>query len=136
MKEGRGTCALTYMEGFNAFCQSNLPLIYGVYGLAFVVTGVVVALESGRASSLALSRALPFLAAFGLTHGIHEWIAMFQLIGRTGQGAPLYALIEAASITLLAGSLACLLEFAARLIAQLDPDRQTAWARVTRIFVA
>ena len=39
MKEGRGTRALTYMEGFNAFCQSNLPLIYGVYGLAFVVTG-------------------------------------------------------------------------------------------------
>ncbi|HEX9101371.1 MAG TPA: GAF domain-containing sensor histidine kinase, partial [Polyangia bacterium] len=125
-----------HMEGFNAFCQSNLPLIYGVYGLAFVVTGVVVALESGRASSLALSRALPFLAAFGLTHGIHEWIEMFQLIGGAGQGAPLYVLIEGASITLLAGSLACLLEFGARLTGLLDLERQAAWARVTRIFVA
>ncbi|MBI5876087.1 MAG: GAF domain-containing sensor histidine kinase [Chloroflexi bacterium] len=124
------------MEGLNAFCQSNLPLIFGIYGLAFVVTGVVVALESGRASNLALSRALPFLAAFGLTHGLHEWIEMFQLIGGAGPSAPLYTAIEAISIALLVGSLACLLEFAAQLVGLLEPDRGSAWARVTPVFLA
>jgi signal transduction histidine kinase len=105
--------------GFPAFCQSNLPLIYGLYGLAFFVTGVVVALESGRNSQLALTRALPFLAAFGLTHGIHEWMEMFLLMS-TDTNATLQ-LFQGISILLLAASFVLLIEFAARLMRLLDP---------------
>ncbi len=68
------------LEGLNAFCQSNLSVIYGLYGLAVFVTGLAVALESNRSSKLALARALPYLAAFGLMHGVHEWIEMFSLL--------------------------------------------------------
>ena len=104
--------------GFPAFCQSNLPLIYGLYGLAFFVTGVVVALESGRNSQLALTRALPFLAAFGLMHGIHEWIEMFLLM--SGDSSSSLLVIEGFSILLLAASFVVLIEFALRLMRLLD----------------
>lgn len=68
------------MSELTAFLQANIILIYFVYGLAHFVTGMAVALESGRATQLRLSRALPFLAAFGITHGINEWVEMFSLI--------------------------------------------------------
>ncbi len=105
--------------GFPEFCQSNLPLIYGLYGLAFFVTGVVVALESGRTSQLALTRALPFLAAFGLMHGIHEWLEMSLLM--TSDTGVATQMIEAVSIVLLAASFVVLIEFALRLMGSLDP---------------
>lgn len=106
--------------GFPEFCQSNLPLIYGLYGLAFFVTGVVVALESGRNSQLALTRALPFLAAFGLTHGIHEWIEMALLM--TADTGVVAQTMEVISITLLAASFILLIEFALRLMRSLDEN--------------
>lgn len=104
--------------GFPAFCQSNLPLIYGLYGLAFFVTGVVVALESGRNSQLALTHALRFLAAFGLMHGAHEWIEMFLLMTPDTGTTP--QVLEAISILLLAASFVVLIEFALRLMRRLD----------------
>jgi signal transduction histidine kinase len=68
------------MSELTSFLQSNIILIYFVYGLAHFVTGMAVALESGRATQLRLSRALPFLALFGITHGINEWVEMFSMI--------------------------------------------------------
>lgn len=108
--------------GFPAFCQSNLPLIYGLYGLVFFVTGVVVALESGRNSQLALTRALPFLAAFGIVHGIHEWIEMFLLM--SAETNVTLQVTEGISILLLAASFVFLIEFAARLMRLLDERYQ------------
>ncbi|HEX9075685.1 MAG TPA: histidine kinase, partial [Anaerolineae bacterium] len=68
------------MAEIAAFFQANIIPIYFLYGLVHFITGIAVALESGRASQLRLSRALPFLAAFGLTHGINEWIEMLSMI--------------------------------------------------------
>lgn len=119
--------------GFPAFCQSNLPLIYGLYGLAFFVTGVVVALESGRSSQLALTRSLPYLAGFGLVHGIHEWIEMFLLMTPAEDGSLQW--IEVISILLLAASFVLLIEFAARLTSALEP-RYAPLRRLTLILAA
>ncbi len=115
------------MDGFPAFCQSNLPLIYGIYGLAFVVTGIAVWLESGRASSLALARALPLLAAFALMHGTHEWIEMYGLmLPDTPDAAPLA--VEFLNVVILAASFLFLIDFAVRLIRLLEPERfDTLW---------
>ncbi len=66
------------MDAVTTFFRANIIFIYFVYGLAHFVMGLAVALETGRASQLRLSRALPFLAAFGITHGINEWIEMFS----------------------------------------------------------
>lgn len=57
--------------------------IYFVYGLAFFCLGLAVALEARRVSGLPLSRQLPWLAAFGLTHALVEWSDMLMLTGPT-----------------------------------------------------
>ena len=120
-------------DGFPAFCQSNLPLIFGLYGLAFFVTGIVVALESGRASNLALARALPFLAVFGLTHGIHEWVEMYGLMAPASPTSAAPSLIDALNVGLLAISFVCFIEFAVRLMHLLEPEKYKAWRWLTWI---
>lgn len=66
--------------GITEFLQANIIPIYFIYGLAHFVMGFAVALEIGRGTQLRLARALPFLAAFGITHGINEWVEMFSMI--------------------------------------------------------
>jgi signal transduction histidine kinase len=60
--------------------SSNL-LVFFVYGLAFFCMGLAILLEGGRgsegASDVRLRHALRPLAAFGLVHGVHEWLEMF-----------------------------------------------------------
>ncbi len=124
------------MPDFPAFCQSNLPVIYGLYGLVFFVTGIVVALESGRASQLALSRALPFLAAFGLAHGTHEWIEMLALTVPETPTSHLPIGVHVVNIGLLVLSFIFLIEFAVRLMRLLEPEKYGAWASFTWIFTA
>jgi len=55
--------------------------IFFVYGLAFFCMGLAILLEIGHLSDARLRYALRFLAIFGLIHGTHEWMEMFQLIG-------------------------------------------------------
>jgi signal transduction histidine kinase len=52
--------------------------IYFIYGLAFYSLGLALFVESGRSSELGLARSMRLLAAFGLLHGIHEWIDMVE----------------------------------------------------------
>lgn len=52
--------------------------IFFIYGLAFYSLGLALFVESGRSSELGLARSMRLLAAFGLLHGIHEWIDMLE----------------------------------------------------------
>jgi signal transduction histidine kinase len=61
--------------------SETLAIVYFFYGLAFFSMGLIVTIEGGRGSDLRLKRALRPLAAFGLIHGINEWIEMFMLLG-------------------------------------------------------
>ena len=56
----------------------SIVLIYFPYGLAFFSLGFIIAFERGRGSEHRLQDALRPLAGFGLIHGFHEWIEMFQ----------------------------------------------------------
>jgi signal transduction histidine kinase len=60
-------------------------IIYLVYGLAFFSMGLLVAIEGGRSSDERLRKALRPLAGFGLVHGAHEWLKMYDgLLVQTG----------------------------------------------------
>ncbi len=59
--------------------QLDLLLIYFVYGLAFFSMGLLMLMEAGRAPLLAEARTLRPLAAFGISHGLHEWLELFIL---------------------------------------------------------
>ncbi|MBI5032856.1 MAG: GAF domain-containing sensor histidine kinase [Chloroflexi bacterium] len=118
------------MNELTAFLQANIIPIYFVYGLAHFVTGLAVALESGRTSQLRLSRALPFLAAFGITHGINEWVEMFSMISAhipTLVQEPRWA--EMIKLGWKALSFYFLFEFGTRLLAQFIPERKL-WLRL------
>jgi signal transduction histidine kinase len=68
------------VDAFCAFAMTHMVLVYFLYGLGFFVAGVVVLLEASRRPQLPLAQGLSLLAIFGIIHGCHEWIEMFQLI--------------------------------------------------------
>ena len=84
-----------------------LAYIYFFYGLAFFAMGLAVLLEVGRTSELRLAHSMPWLAAFGLIHGGHEWFEMFEVIGHAPSGLPLSQI----RLVLLVVSFACLAAF-------------------------
>ena len=55
-------------------------VIYFFYGLAFFSMGLLVIMEGNRASDQRLRMALRPLAGFGIVHGLHEWVEMFDQI--------------------------------------------------------
>lgn len=56
---------------------TNRIVVLSVYGQVFFVMGLAIALQSLHRSTLPLARALPWLAAFGILHGLHEWGYLF-----------------------------------------------------------
>jgi two-component system sensor histidine kinase UhpB len=57
--------------------EAIIPIFF-VYGLAFYSMGLALIVESGRASELGFARSMRLLAGFGLLHGVHEWLEMFE----------------------------------------------------------
>ena len=122
------------MDAVCAFFTSHIIGIYFLYGLAFFTTGVVVWLEVTRSSALTMARVLPFLAAFGLIHGGHEWVEMFQIIAPSTPTA----LSQSVRLIVLIVSFVLLAEFGLRLLAL--ENHQPIWLIVrwgiAAIFVA
>ncbi len=54
--------------------------IYFVYGLAYFILGVSIYLYPKKHSELKLAKHLWLIGAFGVLHGLNEWIDMFILI--------------------------------------------------------
>ncbi|MGD2103587.1 MAG: sensor histidine kinase [Anaerolineae bacterium] len=99
------------MDPICAWFSEQLIKIYFVYGLAFFITGIVVWLEATRHSHLRLAETLPFLALFGLVHGSHEWLEMFEKIATEPVALP-WRLFR---LTVLILSFVPLVEFGLRL---------------------
>lgn len=54
--------------------------VYFFYGLTFFTFGLALILASRHPSEFRFAQAIRPLAAFGMLHGAHEWLEMFQLI--------------------------------------------------------
>ena len=91
-------------------------VVYFCYGLAFFSMGLLVIMEGNRASDLRLRKALRPLAGFGIVHGLHEWVEMFEqmevLIGHELSVVPDYV-----RLGLLAISFVSLIAFGTYLLA-------------------
>lgn len=99
--------------------MTSLPYIIPVfffYGLAFFCMGLLVAIEGGQAADPRLRKALRPLAGFGLVHGTHEWIEMFQFIDRS-LGIPEPPYISIGRIAILGISFVSLAAFGSYLLA-------------------
>ncbi len=97
--------------------HTNMVLLFFIYGLAFFVMGVAVALETRRGSALKMAPTLRWLAAFGIIHGAAQWVMMFLLIEYRGNLPEASSWIRFLAVALSALSAVALLTFGIRLIA-------------------
>lgn len=104
------------MNPLSDLFAQHIVLIYFLYGLAFFAMGLALVISGQRTSQLRFGRATRPLAAFGILHGIHEWIEMFQhLAAKANPSAPVLA-EEMVRVTVLAASFLMLLAFAVHLL--------------------
>lgn len=109
-----------------------LVYVYFVYGLAFFSMGLGLWFEGGRASEARLRLALRWLMAFGLAHGLHEWVEMFQGLGLLpGVGAQGW---EAARLAMLAVSFVLLAAFGGALLAASPAGRHQLLLSLTLVW--
>ena len=92
--------------------------LYFFYGVAFFAMGLAVALEARRNSELVLSRHLPWLAGFGLTHSVVEWCDMFLMIYPSGTPHEILLLVR---MILLPVSALVLIRFGVGLVSEAGP---------------
>ena len=91
-------------------------LVYFFYGLSFFSMGVLVAIEGGRSADPRLRRALRPLAGFGLLHGLHEWLEMYQQFELL-LGVKEPVVFEGIRLAILAFSFVTLIAFGSYLLA-------------------
>ncbi len=110
------------MNPISAFFVRNIVLVYFFYGLAFFALGLALTLASRRQSGFRFVEAILPLAAFGVLHGAHEWIEMFQKIAVLTNGYIPSLTAELVRTLILALSFVVLLSFGMIL---LSPQRPT-----------
>jgi signal transduction histidine kinase len=103
------------VESVAEFFKQNIVIIYFFYGLSFFCMGMFVWVESGRASTFRLARAMGPLAGFGILHGLHEWIEMFQNMPNA-YWLPVWVLSDNLRLVHLILSFVLLIVFGVRLI--------------------
>ncbi len=106
------------IEFLRNLISANAIIIQFVYGLAFFVLGLAIALQSRHASQLDLARSLTWLAAFGFVHAFVEWGDLFIPLQASYLSPAFIDSLKHLHLLLLGVSFACLFEFG---IALLEP---------------
>ncbi len=104
--------------------EVNWIILYFVYGQVFFIMGLVTGLQWQRQSRLELARPLPWLAAFGVAHGLTEWGYIFVPLQSLYLPDPLVRLMIIAHLLLLAVSFFFLLQFGVELLLPRWPRRR------------
>ncbi len=115
------------MVTFTEVLEVNWIILYFVYGQVFFVTGLVTGLQWRRRSHLELARPLPWLAGFGIAHGLNEWGYIFIPLQALYLDDSVVRLMVIAHLLLLAISYFFLLQFGVELILPLLPGHR--WLR-------
>lgn len=105
----------------------NWIILFFIYGQVFFLTGLVTGLQWRRSSALELARALPWLAAFGVAHGLHEWGYIFIPLQAIYLQEAVVRLMVIAHLLLLAVSFFFLFQFGVELTLPRWPGH--AWLR-------
>ncbi|RME69840.1 MAG: hypothetical protein D6784_17745 [Chloroflexi bacterium] len=114
------------MNPISTFFLQNIIFVYFFYGLVFFTLGVVLFIASRRPSEFQFARAIRPLAIFGLLHGLHEWISMFQKIAALTHGYWPTVSHEMVKLILLVSSFVMLAGFG---IVLLNPGPAGPWWR-------
>lgn len=98
------------------FFLINRSMIYFVYGLVFFILGFAIILQTRQSSRLDFARSLRWLAAFGITHGFHEWGDLFIPIQAEYLSTGIIRVLYILHLILLALSYIFLFEFGLALL--------------------
>jgi signal transduction histidine kinase len=99
-------------------------MIYFIYGLVFFLLGFAIILQTRQTSRLDFARSLRWLAAFGVTHGFHEWGDLFIPIQAEYLSPEIIRGLYILHLILLALSYVFLIEFG---LALLDTGKRGRW---------
>lgn len=116
------------------YFTANMPLVLFVYGLSFFGIGIAILSThvARRYKPLQLDRGMPWLAAFGFVHGLHEWGEMFIPLQATYTPSSIIHALNVVLVLSLALSFACLLQFGLILLTSSEsPWRHLSFALLT-----
>ncbi len=131
-KISAGPFSIACMNPISAFFVRNIVAVYFLYGLAFFALGLALWLASRRPSAFRFASAIRPLAVFGLLHGLHEWVEMFQKIAALSGGYVPGLGVEIVRTLVLAASFLYLLLFGMILLPPTQPSpRQLAPPLIT-----
>lgn len=122
------------MNPISAFFVRNIIAVFFFSGLAFFAMGLALLLASRRASEFRFAQAIVPLALFGLLHGVHEWVEMFQKIALLSNGGAPRIEHEVLRLTILVVSFLFLLAFGLLLLS--PPERSVTrqvWAPIVGV---
>ena len=103
--------------------ETNRIIVLSVYGQVFFVMGLAIAFQSRRRSRLPLARALPWLAGFGIVHGLMEWGYLFVPIQAGFLPQPVIELLLVLQLAMKPISFALLFQFGVELLLSTrEPD--------------
>jgi len=105
------------VPGLAEIFETNRIIVLTVYGEVFFVLGLAVALQSLKRSALPLARPLPWLAAFGIVHGFHEWGYLFIPVQSVYLPLQATELLLVVQLLMKGLSYALLLQFGVELLA-------------------
>lgn len=68
------------LDYIHQWLKGNMDIVFFIYGLAFVIMGACIWIQPKKGSKFELSNILWLLAAFGIIHGINEFLDMWAII--------------------------------------------------------
>ncbi len=107
--------------------HSDTVLLFFLYGLASFAMGLVIVVELHGASPSKLATSLRSLAAFGLLHGLAQWVVMAHLIKTSGTTVEGGVALRGLFLFFSALSALALLHFGVQLIA--ETSERFRWMR-------
>ena len=121
------------MDRLTQILEVNWIILYFVYGQVFFIMGLVTGLQWRRNSHMELARPLPWLAAFGIAHGLNEWGHIFIPLQALYLPDPVVRVMVIAHLLLLALSYFFLLQFGIEMVLPLLPGQE--WLRAVPALV-
>ncbi len=116
------------MKFVSQWFEVNLDIVFFIYGLAFVLMGIVILVQPRKGSEFRLSGVLWLLAIFGITHGANELFDMWAIIKGRNPSLDIFRLL------LLVVSYFFLFEFG-RQVFNLHASKTPLWQRaVSKVF--
>ncbi|MBA4383389.1 MAG: hypothetical protein C0410_01500 [Anaerolinea sp.] len=104
------------VEVINNWFAANSPLFQFFYGQVFFIMGISVLFQTRQHSRLNLARSLPWLAGFGILHGLYEWGDIFIPIQVATHGLAFESILDSIHLFVLALSFGSLFQFGVELL--------------------